>query len=364
MNTIKLIWSLLLATTCLSCHSQEGNTYWKIETIYAEDKTPIVGARAAFMQTIIDNQFHFRKRKDTLYFEVPQKFQLNLRQFKHLSQLNIAANGLFDMYTCVFTDNHCLIKFADTRIKSEPKHYIIEFKRLSKEEYLTSVAVVNAQKNIRQAKIDSLKSELKKQPQIRLEEAKKLPLKAHTIFNDRGTEIVLNIPEEIEVKPSRGFKQAVFGPISVSESKGRSKIYDIEHKDHDYGSKQLTIWVSTDPTPFSLTEYLSKNSNFLIVKQDEHSVVGYQIECRSDDVRSWEEVQNSVIESKMNFDAEKETPVVYAYFCLKYYKIGVSHVFIYAAVIHSQMKNFPNETVMNEILNFNYLISENISQKK
>lgn len=293
------------------------------------------------MQEILDYNFHFMKRNDSLNFELPEKFQLDINQFKSLRQLNITAKDYYEMYGYEFSGDRFVIKFKDNATMSDSKNTVIEFKRITKDEFMNSVEEAIVGKKKRLESINSLKNELEKQPKIALNSVNKLPLKSQSILTDKGGEIFLKIPNEIELKESGDIKNETFGQIKIGTLKDNSKIYDVEHKEDDYGLKQLTIWVSTDTSSFNMDEYISENPNIHVFRKDKNSIVGYDID----------------------YDFENERAEIHSFFCLKYYKVGDSHVFIYSDVYRSQMKNFPNLEEMNKILNFNYSISENIAIK-
>ena len=80
-NTILLIIVMLAS---LNCKSQEGQTYWEINNIYREDKTPFQGLTEDAMQKILDYNFHFIRKGDSLYFDLPRKFSIKLSTFKNL----------------------------------------------------------------------------------------------------------------------------------------------------------------------------------------------------------------------------------------------------------------------------------------
>lgn len=342
MRAIKLTSLTLLTLIYLSCNSQDKETYWRIDDIYREDKKPFVGLTGAFMQEILSHEFHFMKKNDSLYFEMPEKFQVDLKNFKSLRQLHITDRDYYEMYGHDLGSSTFKIKFKDNATLSDSKNTIIEFKKITKEEYLKSIQeIIDHQKAIEQ-KVIALKSQLKTQPQITLNPVKKMPTKVAEIMNNMGEQIFLNIPTEIELRESGDLKNEVFGNIKIGTLKDKSIIYDVDHKENDYGLKQLTIWISTDSLEFSMDKYLADKSSYQLLKRDGNNIVGYDV----------------------GYDGETKKAVVNAFFCLKYYKVENSHIFIHADISSSQMKNAPNLEEMNKILNFNYLISENISVKK
>lgn len=59
-STIVLIMVMIAG---LSGKSQDGETYWKLNTIYREDKTPFRGATVDAMQEMLDYNFHLSEEE-------------------------------------------------------------------------------------------------------------------------------------------------------------------------------------------------------------------------------------------------------------------------------------------------------------
>lgn len=293
------------------------------------------------MEEINDYNFHFIKKGDILHFELPEKLTLDTRNFKTLKQLGIQGKDYYEMYAFEFSGSNFRIKFKDNATASGSKNTIIEFEEISEEDFKKDIAdEIAHQKDIAE-KINTLKIELEKHPLINLNPVKKLPTKVDSLMANTGEEILLETPTDIRLKESGDLKNEVFGSIKIGTLKDKSAIYDVQHKGEDYGLKQLTIWISTDSSKFTIAEFLAKKINTVVYKRDKDSIVGYDI----------------------SFDGETNQAVVNSFFCLKYFKAGDSHVFIYGDATRSQIKNFPNDAEMNKILNFNYSLSENISLK-
>ncbi|TDG36450.1 hypothetical protein EZJ43_07995 [Pedobacter changchengzhani] len=338
MKNIVLI--LMVSLSLQSC-GQEKETYWQIASVYRPDEKPIKGMKEFYLDQIFQKNFNFRKRNDSLFFELPQKFKVSLKNFKSLSQLNIDEEEYFKMENHEFAGDKFLIKFKDNTL-TDPKNGIIEFKQISKEDFEKNIAKDVAHKQEVARKMNALKSELAKQSPIILNAVKKLPLKTVKISNDKSDhEIALLIPEEIELKETGSVNNEQFGKILVGTFQKNSKIYDLVYPNIDYGLKQVSVWFSTDPTPFNIENYYSENPNMFIVKKEKNNIVGYTI----------------------RYDEDSEQAVVQSFFTLKYFKSGNSHIFIFADVNRRQTKNYPNAEEMNKIINFNYLMSENISLK-
>lgn len=104
------------------------------------------------MQEIFDYNFHFMKRNDSLYFELPEKFALDLKNFKNLRQLNITDRDYYEMYEYKFSSNSFIIKFKDNATMSESKNTIIEFKKISKEQFEKNTELITRFKKLDGAK--------------------------------------------------------------------------------------------------------------------------------------------------------------------------------------------------------------------
>lgn len=339
---MKKLTLILILTFSLPSFGQEKETFWEIASIYREDRKPFIGLTGAYMQQLYDYHFNFMKRKDSLYFELPEKFQVDLKNFKSLKQLQIKDKDFYEMYDYKFSGNSFVIKFKDNATSSPSKNTIIEFKEITKEQFEKNIAEEIAYKKEIEKKIGNLKSELEKHIPIVLSPVKKLPSKTVEIYDGKSeNDIKLLIPDDIELRESGDIKNQEFGNIKIGTFKENSKIYDVDHPKNDYGLKQLTIWISTNPSTFSLEKYVADNPNIVVVKKEKQSIVGYEI----------------------SYDFEDEKAVIASFFTLKYLKVGISHIFIYSDVYRSQIKNNPDSEEMNKILNFNYLISENITLK-
>ncbi|KQN35917.1 hypothetical protein ASE92_07185 [Pedobacter sp. Leaf41] len=339
MSAIKTLLLLCFTFLLISCSSQEKESYWKVNDIYRENKEPFRGLNGDLMQEVVDYNFHFIKRNDSLFFELPEKFTIDIKKLKNFRQLQIPNKDYYEIYANEFDGDAFKIKFKDNATLSDSKNTILEFTKLSKEKYVKSINDAVLRQKEMQKKVENLKLELVKNPQIVLNPITKLPQKTDTLINNQGREILIKTPKEIEIKESGDLKNQVFGNIKIGTLKDRSIIYDLHHKENDFGLKQLTIWMSTDTTAFNMDSFLARQPNILTYKRDKNSVVGYEIV----------------------FDESSNQAVVQSLFCLKYYQIENTHIFIYGDAYRSQMKNVDNKTEMNKILNFNYLLSENIS---
>lgn len=340
MKNITLI--LILAFSLQSC-GQEKETFWEIENIRREDNKPFIGLTGAYMQQMFDYNFHFVKRNDMLYFELPEKFQVDLKNFKSLRQLQITDKDYYEMYDYKFDGDRFLIQFKDNATTSESKNTVIEFKKISKKQFEKNIAEAIAYQKEIAKKISDLKSELEKKSPIVLNAVKKLPSKEVEIYDDKyDDDLKLLVPDEIELWETGSIKNEKFGSIKVGTLKDNSKIYDVKHPENNYGLKQLTVYVSSDPSTFNLEKFVSDSPNMVLVKKEKDNIVGYTI----------------------TYDFENDKAVVGSFFTLKYFKLRKSHIFIHSDVYRSQIKNYPDDEEMNKILNFNYSISENIHLKK
>ena len=342
LKTKDTILLLIVVLMNLACKSQDKETYWKLTSIYREDKTPFKGFTVDAMKEMLNYNFHFIKRGDSLYFELPTKFKVDIRSFKSLSQLDIANSKYYEQYDQSFSNDVFRVKFRDNTTMSESRNTIMEFIRIGKEEFEADIHKVIAHQNEIRTKISELKKQLMTKPEIILNQLVKLPVKDQVIQDDKGNDIHLQVPQEIKLKESGDIKTQQFGAITIGTFNKDSKIYDVIHPQKDYRLKQLTIWVSTARADFVLANYKQESSDRIIFKEDGNSITGYEL----------------------GYDPENEKAIISAVFCLKYKKVGETHVFIYGDVGRSQFRgNFNHMAEMNEILNFNCLIAENITVK-
>lgn len=336
-NTLVLIFVMLVS---LNCSAQESETYWEIKTIYREDNTPFKGLTGDLMQGILDYNFHFIRKGDSLHFDLPSKFSFALAEFKNLSQLQIRNKDYYQMYEQSFDGDIFKVKFKDLATMTDAKNTILEFVRISKAQYDDHIKEEIAYKKTIAEKINALRLQLTSNPQILLAPLEKLPQKSQTIEDDKGKAISLMIPKEIDLKKSGQIKTAQFGAVKIGTLVKNSVVYDIEYPKKDYGLKQLAIWVSTDPASFDLNAWKKQNPNRLIFKEDNNGLIGYELD----------------------YDADQQKAIIRSLFCLKYKKVGKIHVFLYSDIFRAQFRgDYDPLKDMNEILNFNYLMLNNIS---
>ncbi|MBE9597794.1 hypothetical protein [Pedobacter sp. MC2016-24] len=336
-NTTILV---MMVMASLNCKPQDGETYWEINNIYREDKTPFKGLTEDIMQGILDYNFHFIKKGDSLYFDLPAKFSIGLSSFKSLSQLQIAKTDYYQMYKQSFERDTFKVMFKDLATMTESKNTVLEFVRISKAEYEDHIKDELLEQKAVAEKINAFKLQLKASPQIVLEPLQKLPQKSLAIEDDQGKAITLLVPKEIELKKSGQIKTQQFGAIKIGTFVKNAVVYDIQHLKKNYGLKQLAIWVSTDPATFHLDDWMKENPKRIIFKADHGDLTGYELD----------------------YDDKKQKAVIRSVFCLKYKKVGQAHVFLYADVYAAQFAgNYDPLKEMNEILNFNYLMLENIT---
>ena len=161
----------------ISCYSQNTETYWEVSNIYREDKEEFKGLTGHYMQEIFNYNFHFIKKNDSLYFELPEKFTVNLHNFKSLQQLKIMDKDYYEMSDFVFEGQIFKIKFKDNATFSNSKNTIIEFNQISQQKFQDDIKEEIAYATEIKQKIGNLKTELTLKPQIKLNEIVKLPLK-------------------------------------------------------------------------------------------------------------------------------------------------------------------------------------------
>lgn len=342
MKKLNLYSLLIILLFSLQACAQESKTYWKIKDIYREDKEEFLGFNGIYMKEILKQNFHFIRENNNLSFDLPSKFDLALKNFKRLNQIQVIDQEYYEMYDQKFDANKFIIKFYDGMTASDSKNTIIEFEKISKKDYDNDLAKAAAERKEVAQKMTALKEELKKNTPIHLESTKKFPQKEVSIFNANSEKIELQIPDHIQLRESGDIKTEKFNDIKIGTFRKDSKIYDIEHSGEDYGLDQLTIWVSTDPTNFDIEKYIKDNPNMFLVKQENNNILGYIL----------------------RYDDENKEAIIQSFFILKYIKTEKSQIFVYSNVSRSQIKNYPNSEKMNKILNFNYSISENISLVK
>lgn len=335
---ITTVWIMVMIAS-LNCKSQDGETYWKLSTIYREDKTPFKGLTVDAMQEMLDYNFHFIRKADRLHFELPAKFSVDLSDFNSLSQLQIRNHEYYKMYSQSFDGDIFRVMFKDLATMTESQNTVMEFTRMSKAAYEDDINKEIARQKAVADKINALKQQLTSSPRILLDPLEKLPQKSQVIEDDKGEKINLLIPKDIDLKKTGQIKTEQFGAIKIGTFVKNAVVYDIRHSQKDYGLKQLAIWVSTDQADFDLGSWKKERPNRLIFKDDSNGVIGYELD----------------------YDAGKQKAIIRSVFCLRYKKIGQAHVFVYADVYRAQFGgNYDPLKEMNEILNFNNQMLGNI----
>ena len=113
MSAIKTLLLLCFTFLLISCSSQEKESYWKVSDIYRENKEPFKGLNGDLMQEVVDYNFHFRKRNDSLFFELPEKFTIETKKLKNFRQLQIPNKDYYEIYANEFDGDAFKIKFKD-----------------------------------------------------------------------------------------------------------------------------------------------------------------------------------------------------------------------------------------------------------
>lgn len=335
---IKYFSLLFILSFSMLSFAQNKESFWKIYSIHKEDNTPFSGFTGFYMSEIFENNFHFTKIDNTLYFELPEKFELNLIEFKSLRQLNILNRDYYEMYDFEFLENTFLIKFKDNATSSDSKNTIIEFRKITEEQFNQNIAETIEKHTLILKKMSDFKLEMEQNPPFKIDSIHQLPFKTIILTNDKNKEIKLQIPEEMRLKLSGAIQNEVFDSIKIETLKDNSRIYDIDNNLY-YGFSQLSIWLSTDTSHFDINRYISKNKFQVILKQDANKVMGFTI----------------------TYDFENDQAQVGSFFILKYLKVKKTHIFIYADIQPIDINNPKNMKRVHEIINYNYFMSENFS---
>ena len=91
------------------------------------------------MQEILDYNFHFIRTADHLHFELPATFNVDLSDFKSLSQPEIRDREYYEMYSHSFDGDIFKVKFKDLATMTASKNTVMEFTRISKAAYLEDI---------------------------------------------------------------------------------------------------------------------------------------------------------------------------------------------------------------------------------
>jgi len=138
---------------CLGC--QEKQTYWKISSIYKEDGKLLRGITLAMMEALFETNAHLKKNGNILEIDFPEKSIVMTDTLKSLSDERFVSNFYIEKYRGQLTDSiyfigiekgSLKIKFVNSYTGDDDKRTVIEFRKLSEEEYLKSLAEANSMK--------------------------------------------------------------------------------------------------------------------------------------------------------------------------------------------------------------------------
>jgi len=339
MNYFKIRLLGIIFALLLSACADNSESYWQITRIHRADNEPLSGLSLMNMQEIIDNNFHFVKRNDSLRFDFPEKFTIAIGDISTLQQLRITEESNYKLYETHFKKDEFYIKFKDNATLSESKNTIIEFRRVDQKAYHKEVKEAIAARKEVATKFHDFKDQLIANPSIVLKDAPQLVLKEQNIYDDKENSIHLKIPAATTLRESGDLNNETFGNISIGTFKENSKVYDLKHPALTNGLRDLNIFVSTAPATFAMEDYIKKNKNHLVFEQTENSAIGYAL----------------------YHDEKNKEVVIDGLFCLKYLQTDSNHVFVYSYIPRTTSGSEITFSEMNEILNFNYSLLASIS---
>lgn len=320
----------------------QNEKYYQITKVYREDKAGFRGFTLAKMQQYLDNYYHFIKKDDMLYFDLPQKLVIAEKDLKSLNNEKYENTILHEIYKKEVVGDKYLMRFTDNATSDASKKTVIEFTEVSKEKYYQNIEEEIAYQKKAANEITVFKDSLQKNP-LKLKKATVLKQKKQVITDYMVEEITFSIPLDYNLRQSGNIKNSVFGDIKTGTLQENSIVYEIENPDVKFGLDGLAIYMLTDKTKkFNIAEFLKSKENYAVIMQDKNSFVAYDI----------------------TYDFDKDKPVIGSYEIVKYFNFKDVHIFIASSSsVHDHYINGikqPSEDIL-KIINANYELMKNIN---
>lgn len=341
---MKYIITALFCFSTLISFSQEEK-YYQITNVHREDNEGFRGFTLMKMQEYLDSYYHFIKKGNVLYFDLPEKKTIAEKDLVSLNDDKYEGKFLHQIYEKKVVGNKYIIKFIDNATLSDSKKTVIEFTEITKDLYFKNIEEEIAFKKKVASEITSYKENLEKNP-IRLESPKVLDKEIQIVEDYKGSEITFSLPKEYVLRETGNIKNKAFGDdFKIGNLKENSVVYEIESPNVDYGLNSLTIYMMTDKNKkFNLVDFLKYKSTYAIIKQDENSFVACNI----------------------TYDFDNEKAIIGSYETLKYYYYKGIHIFIASSIsLQDRFVNGvkqPKEDILS-ILKHNFELQSNINLK-
>lgn len=138
--------SFLSVVFCVSC--QEKETYWAIDSIYKENKEPLRGINYGIMLAMIRQDTHLKKNGNILTIDFPDEKIVNTDTLFSLNNERFPDDFFIEEYKGILKDSLYFIgiekgkfkmKFINSNTGDDDKRTVIEFRKMSESEYLTSL---------------------------------------------------------------------------------------------------------------------------------------------------------------------------------------------------------------------------------
>ncbi|MEO5911383.1 MAG: hypothetical protein ABIP95_10875 [Pelobium sp.] len=132
----KILYGLLLLTLIQSCTTQKGETFWRSEYVKQIDGKPLILATSGYADMVADMQIHLSKNNDSLRLFYPFEKQLNVADFKSISNCRLANGNLLDSIYEVEEEKDSLrIKFYFNG-REDKDRYVLTLSRVEKNKFL------------------------------------------------------------------------------------------------------------------------------------------------------------------------------------------------------------------------------------
>lgn len=339
-----------LSLFLLSCNSNaQKTTYWEISDVYRKSGKEMRGVHSAWKDWMLNSNFMFVRKNDSLFFKMPNEFALKESKFKGLEQMTLdKEEKWYIMYDIEVSRNSYKILYDDMATADKnSREFVIEFKRTSKKEFDRKLNIFHNQINEIKSKINEYKEELSNKLPFELE-LLNIENKIDTIANSKNKNISISIPTDSKLKPHSDGTQ-YFNNIKVGGDDETSTIFKISPKDKKYEKALFYIGTNiytktNNSNNFNLNEYLAEDDSNFIVEKDKNFAFYLPIAYE-------EENQNVIIES-FNF--------------IKYFRQKNTDIFIYFKLDNAPIYNgiyAENGTNKEFYINYLYNLIKNIEVK-
>ena len=282
VKSVSFVFLFSLCFFCVSC--QEKESYWKIQSIYKEDGQYLRGMSLSMMEAIVKSNIHFVKNGDTLKFDFPEKNIVLIDTLRSLSNERFDNEFYIEKYRGQLTDSiyfigiekgSLKIKFINSYTGDDDKRTVIEFRKLSEEEYLESLAKADSTRKEQERLMAACVANFKECVSWEIPLVKIKTQKFETV----DKKFVITLPDEYSVEYRGSMYSDTFDKLKVgfASDENNSKYYGIENVEegNDFDDPML-IFSKDSKDKFDYNRYVQKFKKENIVYQDQNCIVSLE----------------------------------------------------------------------------------------